>query len=421
MIPKISVIIPVYNTEKYLRKALNSILESSICKDIEIIVVDDYSNLDGEETCLEIVEYYQEKINIRCIRHTRNEGAFYARYTGLLNASGEYIAFLDPDDYIINDIYSKAYEHAKNINSDIVFFNMEQLDYNNQPITQKINYLYNFYKRSGESILNEIFILNLKRWVLYLFWNKLIKRDVIYNAMPLIEKYLKHITLSEDLLFNVIIFSTLYDKKSISCLEVTGYVYKRHSTSITMYHEDKFLKNIKDTKYVFSCIKDILKSLKLNQYINLLFQCELNRFTWLINKNKFLYFKKHPLSYTYINLNKYIQRESKLYNSNINFLINKTIKRILNSNTSNIWIFGSSDIAIQIYKKLKNKNILVKGFIVSNKNNKECFLELPIVNLKDLNFDFKDSVILSTISNEQNIKNILNNINPEINIFGLLN
>ena len=93
---KISIIIPVYNTEKYLKKCLDSIINQTL-KSLEIICIDDCST----DNCLHILKEYQLKDNrIKIIEQKENKGQGVARNLGLNIAEGEYIMFLDPDDWL---------------------------------------------------------------------------------------------------------------------------------------------------------------------------------------------------------------------------------------------------------------------------------------------------------------------------------
>lgn len=113
---RISVIIPIYNAHDYLERCLDSVCNQTL-KDIEVIAVDDCSTDDS----LEILQRYAEKYpQLRVIAHKTNGGESRARNTGLDNATGEYLAFVDNDDSIDPDFLEKLYEKAKETNADIV-------------------------------------------------------------------------------------------------------------------------------------------------------------------------------------------------------------------------------------------------------------------------------------------------------------
>ena len=113
---KVSVIIPVYNVENYLRKCLNSLVNQTL-KDIEIIVVNDGTLDNSQEIIDEYVKKYPKKV-VSIIQENGGQGA--ARNTGLLHAKGEYIGYVDSDDYVEENMYEELYKKAKEEDSDIV-------------------------------------------------------------------------------------------------------------------------------------------------------------------------------------------------------------------------------------------------------------------------------------------------------------
>ena len=114
--PKVSIIVPIYNVEKYLDRCMQSLLNQTL-KDIEIIMVDDGS-LDN---CPQMCDEYAKKDKRVRVIHKKNAGLGYARNSGLEIATGEFVAFVDSDDYVELDMYEKLYETAKTTCSDTVF------------------------------------------------------------------------------------------------------------------------------------------------------------------------------------------------------------------------------------------------------------------------------------------------------------
>ena len=112
---KVSVIVPVYNVEKYLNKCVDSIINQTY-KNLEIILVDDGSKDSSGEIC---DQYAAQDKRIRVI-HKKNGGASDARNLGLENATGEYIGFIDSDDWIEVDMYEKMIQFAHTYETDIV-------------------------------------------------------------------------------------------------------------------------------------------------------------------------------------------------------------------------------------------------------------------------------------------------------------
>ena len=113
--PKVSVIIPVYNVEEYLRECLDSVVNQTL-KEIEIICVDDGST----DNSLEILKEYAKKDNRITVISRENRGVGYSRNEGISVSKGEFIAFMDPDDYypdlsVLNTMFNKAIEHKVKI------------------------------------------------------------------------------------------------------------------------------------------------------------------------------------------------------------------------------------------------------------------------------------------------------------------
>ena len=113
--PKVSVIVPVYNVEKYIARCLTSLVNQTI-EDLEIIVVNDGSKDNSEQIIKEFKKDYKNIIYVK----KENGGLSSARNFGLIYATGEYVAFLDSDDYVDRTLYQKMYEKAKTTNSDYV-------------------------------------------------------------------------------------------------------------------------------------------------------------------------------------------------------------------------------------------------------------------------------------------------------------
>ena len=157
--PIISVIVPVYNVEKYLSKCLESILNQSFSQ-FELILVNDGSTDASGEICNEYAQKY-EKIKVI---HQKNGGLSSARNTGIDNATGKYIGFVDSDDYIVPEMYKNLVETAKKYNAQMVtcrYFcfedqpDVENISIKGKKMKSKIS-VYN-----TEDTLKEFFIRNI--------------------------------------------------------------------------------------------------------------------------------------------------------------------------------------------------------------------------------------------------------------------
>lgn len=123
--PLISVIVPVYNTEKYLERCIASLRKQTL-EDIEIILVDDDSTDSSLEICKKMAK---EDDRIKVLSKV-NEGAGKARNAGLAIASGEYVAFVDSDDFVEPEMFKTQYEKAKRYDADLVLSGVVFVDGN---------------------------------------------------------------------------------------------------------------------------------------------------------------------------------------------------------------------------------------------------------------------------------------------------
>ncbi len=153
---KLSVIVPVYNTYPYLRECLDSIINQTH-KNLEIIIVNDASPYEEDDI---ICKEYAEKDNrIIYIKHIENKGAGGAKQTGIDNATGEYITFVDSDDYLLDkQLYNIILKKFTN-NIDIVSFKIKQDSSKNKKSSCKVIYVNenNIIKDEGTILCNKIF------------------------------------------------------------------------------------------------------------------------------------------------------------------------------------------------------------------------------------------------------------------------
>lgn len=135
---KVSVIIPVYNVEQYLKKCLDSIVNQTL-KEIEIIIVDDGSTDESGK----IVDQYKEKYTNVVAIHQENKGPGAARNLGMSCAQGDYLYFMDSDDYLDINALKKLYQEAEQKNLDLILFSGKAFteDRNLRDIVYRFRYL----------------------------------------------------------------------------------------------------------------------------------------------------------------------------------------------------------------------------------------------------------------------------------------
>lgn len=133
---KVSVIIPVYNTEKYLEEAVNSIINQTL-REIEIIIVNDGST----DNSIQILENFAKLDNrIIILTHEKNKGLSEARNTGIKEIRGEYIYFFDSDDILETDCLELCYNKSSTENLDFLFFDAVTFYDNTDKTNLKLNY-----------------------------------------------------------------------------------------------------------------------------------------------------------------------------------------------------------------------------------------------------------------------------------------
>lgn len=160
--PKVSIIVPIYNVEMYIGKCLETLVNQKL-KDIEIILVNDGSKDGSAEIAKKYLKKYPEKI---VYLEKENGGLSDSRNYGLPYAKGEYIAFLDSDDYVEENMYEEMYELAKKEDSDMVQCNFywEYPDKNKK----KIGELRQYSNKKEMLVKTRVEA-----------WNKLIKREIL--------------------------------------------------------------------------------------------------------------------------------------------------------------------------------------------------------------------------------------------------
>ncbi len=183
--PVVSVVIPVFNVEKYLNKCMDSVINQTL-RNIEIICVNDGS----EDGCGRILKKYGElDKRVKVVNKNKNEGLLCARRDGVLASRGEYIMFVDSDDYLDVNACEVAYKLIKEKESDILQFTCGVVDFSDDK--QAVKWLKNALKPKGfrfqgDEILDAFFV---KRVELTSLVGKLFKKEVLLQAYSKLDFY----------------------------------------------------------------------------------------------------------------------------------------------------------------------------------------------------------------------------------------
>lgn len=248
---KVSIIVPVYNVEKYLRRCLDSLINQTL-KEIEIIIVNDGSTDDSLKICNEF-----EKIDKRIKVYSKNnEGLGLTRNYGMYRSHGKYIAFVDSDDYVSLDFYEKMYNNIEKYKTDAVFAGYKLYTNNGEeklgeenPFKQIVipakQYLYNVLRVKNKKLYGTTY-MNMS------VWRSLYKKSIIDEKEIKFESERKFI--SEDILFNIDYCENI---NKVSFQNDTYYYYCYNSNSLTQkYKEDRFEKNIELYKEIVRRLKE---------------------------------------------------------------------------------------------------------------------------------------------------------------------
>lgn len=237
--PKISVIVPIYNTGKYLSKCLYTLINQTF-KDIEIIIINDCSTDNSKK----ILESYKKYKNIKIFHNDINKGIGYTRNIGLDNAKGEYISFIDSDDFVDLTMYEKMYKKALKDNLDMVVCRFHKLlekdDGSFEELDPKYGIPY-FENTSLKYNPNLLLQINLAPW------NKLYKKSLFTND----------VRFPEDLKYEdaIVVVKAMARSKKIGMLEdkLNYYLVRNNSESTVM--DERVFDIITINQYIYEELK----------------------------------------------------------------------------------------------------------------------------------------------------------------------
>ncbi|KRL79705.1 glycosyltransferase family 2 protein [Ligilactobacillus equi] len=237
---KISVIVPVYNVEKYLNRCVQSIL-SQTYKDLEIILVDDGATDRSGAMC----DTYKNDDDRIIVVHKQNEGLGLARNTGLKYATGKYVMFVDSDDYIDSDVVAKLYDDLVSNMADTCIGGFTRVSSSNIKEIHENAYLGNTFE--GDSIkkilLPSMFgkSPNDDKYTEMSVWKVLFTKSIIDSNNIIFPSEREFI--SEDIIFDIDYYSKA---KKIYMSSCNGYNYCDNAgTLTTRYNPDRFSQQVK--------------------------------------------------------------------------------------------------------------------------------------------------------------------------------
>lgn len=335
---KLSVVIPVYNTELYIRKCLKSVLNQTY-KDVEIVVVDDGSTDTSGTICDSIA---RDDKRVRVI-HQENRGVIYARYIGLKNCSGQYVTFLDADDFVDEKSYEYALD-AMMANIDAVLFNIASYYENRDRVVRHNGFPEGKYdKEKIEKIIFPKLIWDFERY----------DNSIVPSLGVIIAK--KEIILKQ---YDKLMGNTFWFGEDLA---IALPIYK-YFNSLMIYDKCYYNYRRRNEKYPIYIKKDDYFDglYKLYQYLLNQFDSDNSDFNW---RKQIEYFFMYS-----VGLRKKIYNEYKSIKPNY-FPFDRIEKG------KSIALYGAGDVGHEYYKQVKNLNYC-KSVLWVDKNYKNFSSEM---------------------------------------------
>ena len=265
--PKISVFVPVYNTEKYLRQCIDSILAQTFT-DFELLLINDGST-DGSGAICD--EYAQKDSRVR-VFHQENGGVSSARNLGLNNVRGEWISFVDSDDWVKKNFLDKLIVNSENV--DLVCVGFIQIE-------DKLKYRNVDYEGNASECLGLFF----ENRILGFLWNKLFKTDIIKSNNLLLNESISFRE-DEEFVLRYFCYITKVNSISYSCY----YYDNKSDLSNIGCRKDNFLLSLNCYKTIIELKQNYIKNYYLREFTNSLFDSYKKNIDVL---NRQALFKKH--------------------------------------------------------------------------------------------------------------------------------
>ncbi|MBO6016231.1 MAG: glycosyltransferase, partial [Lachnospiraceae bacterium] len=250
--PKVSVVIPVYNMEKYLERCMESVLGQTLA-DIEILLVDD----GGSDASVEMCDEYAKKDPRVRVLHKPNGGLTSAWKAGSEMALGEYIGYVDSDDYIMPDMYERLYEEASAHDADIACCGLRHVyeQGEREEWTEQMEFSRNVFTPS--QLIDEMFPILINDGSFFgrrLQPNrvtKLVRRTLVQKNLSLCAD---RVSIGEDYQFSLCMF--LDAAKVVVVRDFFPYIYFMNDSSMTMKYDVTYMDKIRIMKENLSRISD---------------------------------------------------------------------------------------------------------------------------------------------------------------------
>lgn len=386
--PKITIIVPVYNVEKYLKECLDSLVSQTI-DNIEVICINDGSTDNSKE----ILEDYQNRYSfVKVINHEKNKGLSAARNTGIKNATGEYILFVDSDDFILHEACEKLYKYAKKTDSDVVFYNLTFLnDYENGFIRNE--QIKNDYPGVYRGI--ELFTMYYEdNCAKVESVRQFLRRTFVINNNLFFYEGIIH----EDMLYY---FNTCKKANRATDLNESLYIYRQRGNSINWSQKEKSAKSL------MCCIQNIYAQWLLDDNLSKLENEAVKKYIERLYK---AYLYKKPYENSNVQNSDSKEDFAEIYINTLSYrkvtFSNCDLDRIVHAGC--VTLYGAGMVAADVAYALQNIEIEIENVIVSKNLGYRYFNNVKVLSLDEV--ELKKDTLFLIATDEKYHKEICENL-----------
>lgn len=261
--PKLSIIIPVYNTEKYLSACLDSVVGQS-WKNLEVLIVDDCT----PDHSMEIAQDYASRYPfIRILHHQENRGLFQARITGMQAMTGDFFAFLDSDDAVTLDYYRPLMKKAMSTEADLVAGDFIEVMESGEMFYPNRIFQQAELDLKGPEILEFLLGQAGQDYGCHVVWNKIYSRHIYRQVADFLAGLQLRLTMCEDVLYSVLFFASASHFTNVHGEYCKYYRHEGASTSVEHISYEKCRRSIQDVICAFATAEQFLSQTTATSYL----------------------------------------------------------------------------------------------------------------------------------------------------------
>ena len=392
----ISVVVPVYNSELYLKQCIDSILRQSFTE-FEFICVNDCST----DNSLKILrEYSQRDKRLRILENKKNIGLALTRNRGMEESQGKYIYFLDSDDWIIPDALQIMWDYAERHGTDVILFNSgvkaEGIGLGGTTVDWNMGDLYGIVMSGEDAFCN---IMEKGMWSSAV-WRQFWKKDFLTENNIMFENK----RMAEDCIFTTI---ALLSANRVVFVDQQLHFYRRHNDSLSFVHSTDMMRDY--ALNYMTMLRFWIKN-SFSQRTNMAIMTHMDN---IAQKIRYMH-----VSYEDVYSNEMFESivDRHLYRLIVNSNQGSFLERSLDkefvdklNGYEDIYIYGSAEYAIEMYEQLIKWNMCIKGFVVTKYSKARQIHNRPVYTLDELCTDKEKTIFVLGVT-EKNRKDVVENL-----------